>query len=1042
MAENNNKYIKTYATKDYVDNAISENGFSGDYNDLINKPYYGEKSIETLVDINGDLVVSDYDSVVINEFRLDYSNDLTNMRLLNICPGFDKEQFEHLMNHGAFDYFDDNNVPFVLGRNVRAMTNNKCYLVRDDVYDASSLVFIIVIADNYTFVEGTQMNKGIWMPVGLGDSDEIFGGANDYTIRITNIKSGFKQLDEKYVPDSAYDYNKLKNTPCYEKEESYLEVIECDALSDKIIGDNISDIIAGLEKIQIDSNHLYYKVSDDSILPKGITWDSPISYEIHVTPFYITDDIITGRYAYNSVGNYDLEGQTPGTSEGIIANYNNELFYGIYDKALHVFEDNTTIEFIGGINKTFNKGTYMLIDYEYGDIFFLETISQLKYEFKELDDWFIPDNIARKDEVLSSTDFDVSFSDKTSIPSSKFYNALNNRSDLTQTQQASLSINTNYIYKLRFTTKTGSFIDVPLNKTVDDGSQIKYSGCLYAGENNTLPIIVGMKKTIGYVMGDITFKRPVEEMNTSYLNHIMDSAANIILLEGKPKINISSHTLMEDVEIKKSLSMSRSGNTTIGLNSTALGGYNSAEGSYSFAEGVYTIAKGTSSHAEGIMTIAASPYQHVQGKNNIEDTEGKYAHIVGNGGSKNFLRSNAHTLDWNGNAWFQGNVSVDGVPTNDNDLTTKKYVDDSIAQASLGGGGDVDTTNFALKSELFSKDYNDLTNKPSIPSIEGLASESYVNQQISNIQHPTYDDTDIKNQLANKADKTELHSHTNKTVLDTITNDMMTKWNKALPFEDSYVADCNTWLTNGYTKVSSSATVNHPSQCTGTDKWGILFFVAENAAQGTGTQMYFPIDGTYKGRVFVRSMTNRNPGTWTLLSTFSGNYNDLTNKPTIPTVPTNISAFNNDSGYITSIPSEYVTDSELNAKGYLTEHQDISGKADKTYVDGAISGLSDNLQGQIDELFQNVSNGKELIASAITDKGVDASEEETFQSLSEKIGLIPSGPPGSNIIGYINEENDIYVSLTELESGTYTLKFEDYSGLLDDFDDIGNVEVE
>ena len=31
----------------------------------------------------------------------------------------------------------------------------------------------------------------------------------------------------------------------------------------------------------------------------------------------------------------------------------------------------------------------------------------------------------------------------------------------------------------------------------------------------------------------------------------------------------------------------------------------------------------------------------------------------------------------------------------------------------------------------------------------------------------------------------------------------------------------------------------------------------------------------------------------------SGNYNDLSNKPTIPTVPTNISAFNNDSGYIT-----------------------------------------------------------------------------------------------------------------------------------------------
>lgn len=34
----------------------------------------------------------------------------------------------------------------------------------------------------------------------------------------------------------------------------------------------------------------------------------------------------------------------------------------------------------------------------------------------------------------------------------------------------------------------------------------------------------------------------------------------------------------------------------------------------------------------------------------------------------------------------------------------------------------------------------------------------------------------------------------------------------------------------------------------------------------------------------------------------SGNYNDLSNKPTIPTVPTNISAFTNDAGYLTSAP--------------------------------------------------------------------------------------------------------------------------------------------
>ena len=63
-----------------------------------------------------------------------------------------------------------------------------------------------------------------------------------------------------------------------------------------------------------------------------------------------------------------------------------------------------------------------------------------------------------------------------------------------------------------------------------------------------------------------------------------------------------------------------------------------------------------------------------------------------------------------------------------------------------------------LSKVATSGSYNDLSNKPYIPSIEGLASQSYVNQQISKIQFPTYDDSDIKASLANKADKSELFS--------------------------------------------------------------------------------------------------------------------------------------------------------------------------------------------------------------------------------------------------------------------------------------------
>lgn len=63
---------------------------------------------------------------------------------------------------------------------------------------------------------------------------------------------------------------------------------------------------------------------------------------------------------------------------------------------------------------------------------------------------------------------------------------------------------------------------------------------------------------------------------------------------------------------------------------------------------------------------------------------------------------------------------------------------------------------------------------------------------------------------------------------------------------------------------------------------------------------------------------------------------DKADKTEIPTIPTKVSAFENDKGYLTEtqVLSEYALKSELptkvsqlsNDKGYLTEHQDISGK--------------------------------------------------------------------------------------------------------------------
>lgn len=117
-----------------------------------------------------------------------------------------------------------------------------------------------------------------------------------------------------------------------------------------------------------------------------------------------------------------------------------------------------------------------------------------------------------------------------------------------------------------------------------------------------------------------------------------------------------------------SFSLNRKSGTNIGPLSVAVGNSCSAEGWFAHAEGNGTYADGASSHAEGawskannedahaegLYTIAEGECQHTQGKYNITDTTSAF--IIGNGTS-NTKRSNAHTVDWNGNAWYAGTIT-------------------------------------------------------------------------------------------------------------------------------------------------------------------------------------------------------------------------------------------------------------------------------------------------------------------------------------------------------------------------------------------------
>lgn len=129
--------------------------------------------------------------------------------------------------------------------------------------------------------------------------------------------------------------------------------------------------------------------------------------------------------------------------------------------------------------------------------------------------------------------------------------------------------------------------------------------------------------------------------------------------------------------------------TASGAASHAEGGTTVASQRYAHAEGYYTEASGAVSHAEGARTIANHLAQHVFGFSNIADTstnandrKGTYVEIVGNG--DNYTRSNARTLDWNGNEWIAGALSVGDTATT---LTNLGVYSKSEIDTMIGSGG-------------------------------------------------------------------------------------------------------------------------------------------------------------------------------------------------------------------------------------------------------------------------------------------------------------------------------------------------------------------
>ena len=196
-----------------------------------------------------------------------------------------------------------------------------------------------------------------------------------------------------------------------------------------------------------------------------------------------------------------------------------------------------------------------------------------------------------------------------------------------------------------------------------------------------------------------------------------------------------------------------------------------------------------------------------------------------------------------------------------------------------------------------------------------FATQVVVNQEIAaRIQG----DADINTALGTKADKSDTYT---KTEVDTA---LALKQDASTAFSGDYNDLSNKPDLTVYAESADLATVATSGSYDDLSNKPTIPTVPTNVSAFTNDAGYLTehqsLDNYYtKSEVDAELDTKQD-----ISDAFSGDYNDLTNKPIIPTVPSNVSAFTNDAGY-------------------LTEHQSLANYYTKDETDALIPDTSDFL---------------------------------------------------------------------------------------------------
>lgn len=158
--------------------------------------------------------------------------------------------------------------------------------------------------------------------------------------------------------------------------------------------------------------------------------------------------------------------------------------------------------------------------------------------------------------------------------------------------------------------------------------------------------------------------------------------------------------------------------------------------------------------------------------------------------------------------------------------------------------------------------------------------------------------------------------------------------------------------------------------------------------------------------------------------TAGSNINITDNTISVTGMPTKVSDLTNDAGYLTTIPSEYVTDSELAAKGYVTNTElNSKGYATIDNLNTALEGKQDTLTSeQLTATNSGITSDKVTEFSNKQDKFATVTNNESTTSLDtngKALSITASTiAVGNNLVNEINGSNSqLYLKQNDVVAG-------------------------